>query len=220
MTCTPQGEINSTSTMNGLMSIVFRDFPPHHLVTFLDDIITASETYRSHLQLLDRTLTAIEGANLKLNPAKSSFCLDEIVCLGFVLSVKGVGPDPRNLEKIISWPVPRNVKETRGFLGLVSFYRHFIKNFSSIAAPLTDLTKKESKFEWSPPCQSAFKCLVASVTSDSVIAVPDFDRQFILKTDACLISIGCVLQQEYDTKNKVICFDSKKKSYRTDRRIG
>ena len=79
---------------------------------------------------------------------------------------------------------------------------------------MSDLTKKDIKFTWSPDCQSAFEKLVASVTSDSVIAIPDFSLEFILKTDASKISIGCVLQQMHDNRAKVICFDSKKLSDR------
>lgn len=134
----------------------------------------------------------------------------QVVCLGFLLSGLGLSPDPKNLQKIRSWPIPKKVKETRGFLGLVSFYRHFIRGFSKIAAPLSDLTKKEIKFLWDDQCQEAFTTLVDSLTSDLVVASPDFDKEFILRTDASLLAIGSVLLQLHDNKEKVISFDSKK----------
>ena len=166
--------------------------------------------YREHLQLLDEVLTALEKSGLKLNPEKSKFCQTEVVVLGFLLSANGLSPDPHNIQKILTWPVPKNLTETRGFVGLVSFYCQFIQSYSHIAAPLTDLSKKDAPFVWSPECQTAFETLVKSVTSDSVIAVPDFSEEFILKTDASLIAIGCVLQQIQEGLTKVISFDSKK----------
>ena len=144
----PQGELNATSSMNALMQITFRNFDPRFLITFLDDILMASETYRDHLHLLDEVLSALERAGLKLNPEKSKFCQTEVVVLGFLLSASGLKPDPHNISKILSWPVPKNLTETRGFLGLVSFYRQFIKSYSHIAAPLTDLCKKDVPFHW------------------------------------------------------------------------
>jgi len=96
------------------------------------------------------------------------------------------------------FPVPTNVKATRGFLGLCSYYRRYIKDFATIASPLTDLTKKKQYFEWSEQCQKSFELLRQKFTSTEILAFPQFhsDKPLILYTDASKISIGYLLAQE------------------------
>ena len=111
------------------------------------------------------------------------------------MSAEGVKPEEGKVNKIKSWPQPTCVKDVGSFLGLCSYYRRFIKGFSTIARPLTQLTEAGVRFEWTEECRAAFEKLKADITSDSVMAYPMAEGLFILDTDASSTGIGAVLSQ-------------------------
>merc|ERR1711951_275828 len=113
----------------------------------------------SHLEHLDAILGAIKRAGLKLNSKKCSFAQESDQCLGHRLSRDGIGPDPANLDKIRKWRAPRDKTEIRQFLGLTGYYRQMVRDYSQIAAPLTDLTKNEVEWKWGDTEQKAFETL-------------------------------------------------------------
>lgn len=137
--------------------------------------------------------------------SKCSFGKEKIEYLGHVVSVKGVEMDPAKISAIMAWPIPKTIKSLRGFLGVTGYYRRFIKNYSLIAGPLTDLLKKEA-FVWNGPVEEAFHHLKRCVTSAPVLALPNFSKVFYVDTDASGIGIRAVLSQE----NHPIAFFSKK----------
>ena len=143
----PMGAKNSPSILSALMQLVLRGLPMQHVISYLDDILIATNNMEDHLYYLDRVLTALERAGLKLNPAKCSIVQDTVICLGHKLSSEGVAPDPANINKIRAWQPPENVKKLKTFLGLTGYYRHFVKDYSKIAQPLTDLTHDDSPWE-------------------------------------------------------------------------
>ena len=116
--------------------------------------------------------------------------------LGYIVSEKGIAADPRKVEAVQTFPVPNNLKCLRSFLGLASYYRRFIQNFSVIANPLYALTRKDAVFDWSPACQEAFDRLKMVLTNAPLLAFPDFNRDFLLETDASGIGLGAVLAQK------------------------
>ena len=185
------------------------------LLIYLDDVIVFSKEVEDHLKQLDCVLERLAGAGLKLKPSKCELLKTKVAFLGHVVSGQGVSPDPAKVTKIQDWEPPKNVKEVRAYLGLCSYYRRFIKDFASIAAPLHRLTEKQVAFEWSEDCQEAFDALQKALTSDSLMAYPSAEGEFILDTDASDTGIGAMLSQVQldpvtgDTVERPIVFASK-----------
>jgi hypothetical protein len=148
----------------------------------------------------DQILTALEKASLRLNPSKCSFAQESVICLGHKLSRDGISPDPANIEKIKSSKAPENAKKLRTFLNLSGYYRQFVKDYSEVAKVLTDLTHKDAKWKWTEEHQKAFETLRDILMSDQVMHHPDFEKQFIVKAEASLGSIGYILTQKFNKK--------------------
>jgi hypothetical protein len=116
-------------------------------------------------------LDRFEKANLQLQPEKCEFAKQQVKYLGHIISDKSIEASPDKVKVIMNYPVPKSVKEVRSFLGLASFYRRLVTQFALIAKPLTQLTKKDNKFEWDEQCQSAFKELTTDASKIAVAAV-------------------------------------------------
>ena len=206
----PMGAKNSTPTLQALMGLLMKGLPVEHVICFLDDILVASETMEDHIKHLDQVLTALGRANLKVHPGKCAVARSSAVCLGHLLDKDGIRPDPHNLKKVRNWPVPKVVKDVRGFLGLTGYYRTFVQDYSKVAEPLTNLTAKGKKWEWGEKEKIAFKTLRDALTSSPIVAYPDFTKPFWVKTDASGGSVGFVLTQFHDERERVISYGSKK----------
>jgi len=137
----------------------------------------------------------ISEHSLKLNLKKCSFFQEETHYLGFVISGEGVKPDEQKVAAIRNLAAPSSVREVRGFVGMCSYYRRFIPNFSKIAEPIIALTKKHAHFKWSEACQKAFDYLKESLTIVPLLAYPDLQKPYVLYTDASDTCIGACLTQ-------------------------
>ncbi|KAK1666361.1 hypothetical protein QYE76_054520 [Lolium multiflorum] len=179
-----------------LMNHVLREFIGKFVVVYFDDILIYSRNESDHIIHIRHVLQVLRDNQLYGNLEKCTFCKDNVIFLGYVVSKHGVEVDESKIEAIQNWPTPMNVSQVRSFHDLAGFYRRFVPNFSTIAAPLNDLTKKGVVFEWGATQDHAFDELKRLLTSAPLLALPDFNKQFEIECDANGIGIGGVLMQE------------------------
>ena len=191
----PFGLVNAPATFQRLMEAVLVGLAGNKCLVYLDDVLVIGCSLEEHNQNLVEVLGRIRTAGLRLKPKKCRFAQTEVEYLGHIVSAAGVSTDPKKLEAVRSFPTPADVRMLRSFLGLASYYRRFVHNFSRVARPLHLLTRKDVPFEWTPECQRAFEQLKALLTSSPVLAYPDFSKPFILETDASGAGLGAVLAQ-------------------------
>jgi hypothetical protein len=153
-----------------------------------------SKTWADHLRHLCAVLTELRHQHLFIKRSKCAFGVTSVSYLGHVISVEGVAMDPAKVQAIHDWPVPRSARAVRGFLGLVGYYRKFVRNYGVIVAPLTALLKEG--FSWGDEAAAAFTALKAAVTSAPVLAMLDFTKAFTVECDASTHGFGAVLIQE------------------------
>ena len=123
----------------------------------------------------------------KVKISKCTFAKQQIAYLGHVITAGRVATDPSKAAAIVNWPTPANTKELRSFLGLVGYYKKFVRHFGIIAKPLIQLLKKDSLFIWTTEHEQAFAALKIALSQAPVLALPDFSKQFSLETDACIL---------------------------------
>lgn len=191
----PMGLVNSPATFQRLIDLCFRPLINKCLVAYIDDLNIYSQNPYEHLVHLEQVFNCIKIANLKLNPEKCFFFKDHLKFLGYIVTKDGLETDPSKIEKIQNYPIPKTLTQIRGFLGLASYYRRFIQNFAAMARPLHDQTKTTKKIPWSNSTTECFNSLKKSLTEAPILVRPDFNRPFILVTDASRNGLGCILTQ-------------------------
>ena len=188
----------AASSFQNMMQLVLRGLTWNNCLVYLDDIICFSRMFEQHICDLNDIFKRLRQANLRLKIAKCNFACKEIKYLGHIISNTGIRTNPELTDKIRNYPTPTNLKQLRGFVGLAQYYRKFIRDFSIIARPLYDLTKKAVKFTWTAECAHTFEILKDKLCSAPILAYPDFNKQFILYCDASLQGIGYILSQTRD----------------------
>ena len=169
----PFGLTNAPAYFVDLMSRVFREYLNKFVVVFVDDILVFSKSEEEHALHLREVLETLRAHNLKAKFSKCHFWRREVRFLGHVVSENGIAVDPAKVATVHDWPTPKNATDVRSFLGLAGYYRKFIQGFSKIAAPLTQLTKKNQAFVWNGRCENAFKSLKDRLTCAPVLVIPD-----------------------------------------------
>jgi len=180
-----------------------------NVFVYLDDIIVCTRTFSEHLTILRKVFRRLRDARLKLNTEKCRFCVNRLKYLGHIVDQDGIRTDPEKVSAITDWKEPQTVKHVRQFLGVASWYRRFIKDFATKAAPLTALTKKHAKWIWGPVEKEAFCRLKKDLTASPVLACADFERTFVLQTDASTTGLGAVLTQFFPEGERVIAYASR-----------
>ena len=166
----PFGLSNAPSTFMRLMNHVLRAFIGKFVVVYFDDILIYSKGLDEHIEHLQSVLTVLRKEKLYANLKKCSFCTNQIVFLGYVVSAKGIEVDEEKVKAIKEWPTPKSVSEVRSFHGLASFYRRFVKDFSTLAAPLTEIVKKHVGFKWGSEQERAFNLIKEKLVSAPLLA--------------------------------------------------
>src|SRR6266536_5752604 len=197
----PFGLTNAPATFQRLINYVLHDYLNDFVVIYLDDILVCSDTFDEHINHLRKVFTKLREANLVIKLKKCKFGKRKIKFLGHTIGTDGLRTDLENIEKIINCPVPTDVTGVRKFMGLCNYYRKFIKDLSKLSKPLRRLLKKDVKFLWGSKEQEIFEELKKTLTEAPILLFPNFDKPFVLCTDASLKGLGAVLEQEDENKN-------------------
>ncbi|CAJ2679650.1 unnamed protein product [Trifolium pratense] len=196
----PFGLCNAPATFQRCMMAIFSDLIEKCIEIFMDDFTVFGSSYENCLHNLNLVLQKCRETNLVLNWEKCQFMVQECIILGHKVSNKGIEVDPAKVEVISKLPPPSSVKGVRSFLGHVGFYRRFVKDFSKISKPMTNLLLKEATFNFSDSCLKAFNCLKEKLISAPIVVAPDWSLPFEIMCDASDSAVGAVLGQR---KNKV-----------------
>jgi hypothetical protein len=201
-------------TFQRLVELVLAGLNYHICLCYLDNIISWASTPEQMLEKLELILEKIVWSGLKLKPAKTFLMQKEISFLGYRISERGIEPHPDKIALVRNWPEPRNAREIRTIVGMASDYHIHIKGFSEVVSALTDLLRKNVKFEFGDAARQAFAALKLALTSPPVLAMPIDGATWIADCDASNTSIGCVVSQIQDGVERVIAYGSKKLSRR------
>ena len=192
----PFGLTNASTAFMDLMNRVFSPYLDKFVIVFIDDIVVYSSDPEEHAEHLRTVLQILRERQLYSKLSKCQFWLDKVAFLGHVISAEGISVDPQKIEAIVNWKPPTNVSEVRSFLGLAGYYRKFVEGFSKIATPLTNLLKKDHKFEWSDTCQHSFEELRQRLKTTPVLVLPSGKDDYVVYSDAFRQGLGCVLMQD------------------------
>ncbi|KAK1695093.1 hypothetical protein QYE76_011790 [Lolium multiflorum] len=184
---------------------IFMNFLDKFVVVFIDDILIYSKSEEEHEKHLEIILETLRQHKLYAKFSKCEFWLKEVGFLRHILSAGGIAVDPTKIKTVAEWQAPTTQTEVRAFLGLAAYYRRFVEGFSSIVRPMTQLLKKDKKFDWTDKCEESFQKLKARLKTAPILIMPDITKPFDVYCDASKIGLGCVLMQE----GKVISYLSR-----------
>ena len=204
----PMGIKNAPATFQRLMDNVLTGINSTEAFIYLDDIIHA-ENLEDHDNKVRRLFDRLRKANLKLQPDKCDFLLTEVAYLGHIIGRDGVKPNPAKIEAIKKFPQPKTAKAVRQFLGLSGYYRRFMKDYVKLSKPLTELLKKDTKFEWGTTQKQSFRKLRRYLCDNPILQYSDFNKKCKLTTDASENAVGDMLTQEKEGMDMPVAYFSK-----------
>jgi hypothetical protein len=206
----PFGLTNAPASCQEVVNNVLRAHLDQCAIAYLDDILIYSKTMEQHVKDVKNILQCLTTVRLLLKPEKCDFHKKSVQFLGYVITVDGIQPDPEKIQAILEWPTPKNVKDIQSFLGTINFNRRFISGFSTLAMPMTKLTKKETNFEWGQEQRKAFEDLKAACTKAPVLRTFQTGLPIRIETDASDMATGGCLLQQNDGKWHPIAYHSRK----------
>lgn len=205
----PFGLKNAPATFQRVMDNVLRELLGKICFVYMDDIIVFSSSLQEHISNLQTIFITLEKYNLKIQLDKSEFLCKEVAFLGHVVTPEGVRPNPDKIKAIQNWPIPKNEKELRGFLGTLSYYRRFIRDLAKITRPMSQQLRKGEVLEHTSEFIKSFEICKQILGSSQILQYPDFSQPFILTTDASQYAVGAVLSQGPVGKDRPIAFASR-----------
>ena len=211
-TTMPFGLSGAPATFQRMMDNILRGTESYACV-YLDDIVIHSHTWSEHIQHLTEILRQLEEAGLTIKLKKCTFGASDCTYLGYQIGGGGVLPEQRKIQAIVEMARPQTKKDVRTFLGITGYYRRFVQNYATIAEPLTELTRKNlpESITWSKRAEFAFQKLKEVLTTAPIMRNPDFQRTFILQTDASGVGVGAILSQgEGESEDSPIAYFSRK----------
>lgn len=193
----PFGLQNAGATYGRMMRKVLEGLQASD--NFVDDVLSFTSEWDNHLAELKQVFTRVRNAGLTVKPSKCYFGFLDVEFLGHLVGGGKLGTTADKTERIATALRPQTKRQLRAFLGLTGYYRRFVPDYAMMTAPLTDLTKSKvpNKLDWGPAQESAFNILKKVLCSEPVLRLPDGDKEFILRTDACDVGIGAVLLQSH-----------------------
>lgn len=202
----PFGLKTAPATFQRLMNNVLKEYINKICLVYLDDIIIYSTSLQEHLDSLRKIFTRLSEANLKVQLDKSEFLKRETEFLGHVVTQEGIKPNPQKIICVQNFPIPKNAKQIKQFLGLTGYYRRFIRDYSRIAKPITKYLKKDAKLDINDPeYLNSIETLKRLLTTEPILKYPDLSKTFIITTDASNYALGAILSQD----DHPICFASR-----------
>ena len=208
-TVMPFGLMGAPATFQRMMNDIFGD-ASNHVAAYIDVIF--SRNWEEHLLHVNDALTRIRQAGLTVKGKKCQMAMTECLFLGHIVGRGQVKPDSAKIAALREVRIPKR-KDVRSFLGLAGYYRRFVENFSTIATPLSDLTKidRPDKVIWEPQHQEAFETLIERLSTNPILQGPDYSKEFVLHTDASNVGIGAVLSQlNEDGEDRPVAYFSRK----------
>lgn len=205
----PFGLANAPSCFQQMMNKTLGNLRFGNVIVYLDDVYLVSQTVEENIKLLENILKIFKQNGLTLNLKKCNFFKHEIEFLGYKIKSGCVMPNETKLEAVKNFPIPKTVHQLRQFLGLISYFRKFIRNCAILSTPLTKLLKKNSVWEWGEVQTKAFYDLREKLTTESVLAIFDPNKETILYTDASREGLAGILTQVGDEGEKVVHYYSR-----------
>lgn len=205
----PMGLKNSPSTFQRVMDNILRGLQNVICLVYLDDIIVFSTSLQEHMINLEKVFNRLRESNFKIQMDKSEFLKLETAYLGHIISNEGIKPNPDKIKAIENYPLPKTTKEIKQFLGLLGYYRKFIPDFARLTKPMTKCLKKTNKITLDSEYIKCFEKCKILLTNDPILQYPDFDKDFILTTDASNVALGAVLSQGTVGSDKPVCYASR-----------
>ncbi|KAH7556717.1 reverse transcriptase [Bipolaris maydis] len=211
-TVMPFGLTNAPATFQSVINNALHEYLGIFVTAYLDDVLVySSGTREEHVEHVKKVLRKLKEYKLYLQPGKCEFHTQETEFLGFIISTEGVKMNPKKIQTVQEWPKPNTVKDVQSFLGFANYYRKFIKDYSKITAPLTEITKKEIGFKWEQEHQEAFDRIKQIFLEAPVLEMYSPQRPTRVETDASDYALGAVLSQQCtDKKWRPVFYHSRK----------
>jgi hypothetical protein len=190
------GSTNAPAYFMYLVNKIFMEYMDKFVMVFIDDIFVYSRSEEEHEVLLCLVLQKLREHGLCVKLSKCEFWLKQVDFLGHIISKGGISVDPSNVQDVLSLNAPTSVSDIQSFLRLVGYYRRFIKGFTKISKPMTELLENDKKFEWMPACEASFQELKKRLTTAPILVKHNMEKPFSIYCDAPGQGLGCVLMQD------------------------